>query len=52
MLGARIHTFVALALVGSVALMFALLIWQAASGENPLANAMANAINGENIQTY
>jgi len=47
LLNARIHSFVALAFVGSFAAAMALMIWQAAFGQNPIANAMAKTLYNE-----
>jgi hypothetical protein len=47
LLQSNVRSFLGLALVGSVALMFGLMIWQTAFGENPVANAMAKTIYGQ-----
>lgn len=43
----NIGSYLGLMLVGSVSLMFALMIWQTAFGQNPVANAMAQALYNE-----
>ncbi len=43
-------SFVGLSFVASFSLAMALLIWQTAFDENPVANAMAKALYDRNIQ--
>ena len=50
LLGSYIHSYIGLLLVGSVAFMFALLIWQAAFDQNPLTNAMSKMLYNQQAQ--
>ena len=55
LLGENVRSFVGLSFVGlsfvaSFSLAMALLIWQTAFDENPVANAMAKALYDRNIQ--
>jgi len=43
-LNSEIRSWVGLLLVGSVTLGFALILWQAAFDENPLANTIASVL--------
>jgi hypothetical protein len=47
LLQSQIRSYIALALIGSFAAAMALMIWQAAFGQNPLANAMAKTLYSE-----
>ena len=44
LLGQNIRSWIALAFVGTFALAMALMIWQTASGDNPIANAFAATV--------
>ncbi len=50
LLGENVRSFVGLSFVASFSLAMALLIWQTAFDENPVANAMAKALYDRNIQ--
>jgi len=47
LLQSQIRSYIALALIGSFSIAMALMIWQAAFGQNPIANAMAKTLYNE-----